>query len=454
MNYEDFLSVKTQAGADSGFPPVWMPDFLFDFQAEIVDWSVRKGRAAILADCGLGKTPMELVWAENVVRHTGGRVLLLTALAVSPQIVEEAEKFGVRVTRSGDGTAHPGITVTNYERLHFFNPADFAGVVCDESSILKSFDGRRRAEITVFMRKVPYRLLATATAAPNDYIELGTSSEALGYLGHMDMLNRFFKNDLNNSAQGRMRGEVIKWRFKGHAEVPFWRWVCSWARAVRKPSDLGYDDRAFILPPLIEREHLVDVNAKLDGMLFALPAVGLKEQREERRKTIADRCSKVAELVNGTGQPALVWCHLNEEGDLLERLIPDAVQVSGKDSDDEKESRMMAFAHGQARVLITKPKIGAWGMNFQHCNHVTFFPSHSFEQYYQGVRRCWRFGQKREVNVDIVTTEGERGILRNLQRKAEQADRMFGNLVAEMNAAIAIGRAAEYTKPQEIPAWL
>ena len=454
MNYEDFLSVKTQAGADSGFPPVWMPDFLFDFQSELVEWSVRKGRAAILADCGLGKTPMELVWAENVVRHTGGRVLLLTALAVSPQIVEEAEKFGVRVTRSGDGAAHPGITVTNYERLHFFNPADFAGVVCDESSILKSFDGRRRSEITVFMRKVPYRLLATATAAPNDYIELGTSSEALGYLGHMDMLNRFFKNDLNNSAQGRMRGEVIKWRFKGHAEVPFWRWVCSWARAVRKPSDLGYDDRAFILPQLIEREHLVDVNAALDGMLFALPAVGLKEQRDERRKTVADRCGKVAELVNGTGQPALVWCHLNEEGDLLERLIPDAVQVSGKDTDDAKESRMMTFAHGQARVLITKPRIGAWGMNFQHCNHVTFFPSHSFEQYYQGVRRCWRFGQKREVNVDIVTTEGERGILRNLQRKAEQADRMFGNLVAEMNAAIAIGRAADYTKTQKVPSWL
>ncbi len=454
QDYLDFLKLKTQSGADSGFPPVWMPDFLFDFQAELVDWSVRKGRAAILADCGLGKTPMELVWAENVARHTGGRVLLLTALAVSPQIVEEAEKFGVRVTRSGDGTAHSGITVTNYERLHFFNPADFAGVVCDESSILKSFDGRRRSEITVFMRKVPYRLLATATAAPNDYIELGTSSEALGYLGHMDMLNRFFKNDLNNSAQGRMRGEVIKWRFKGHAEVPFWRWVCSWARAVRKPSDLGYDDRAFILPQLIEREHLVDVNAALDGMLFALPAVGLKEQRDERRKTVADRCGKVAELVNGTGQPALVWCHLNEEGDLLERLIPDAVQVSGKDTDDAKESRMMAFAHGQARVLITKPRIGAWGMNFQHCNHVTFFPSHSFEQYYQGVRRCWRFGQKREVNVDIVTTEGERGILRNLQRKAEQADRMFGNLVAEMNAAIAIGRAADYTKTQEVPSWL
>ncbi len=452
--YLEFLNVKVQGGADSGFAPVWMPSFLFDFQSALVDWAIRKGRGAIFADCGLGKTAMEFVWAENVVRKTGGRVLMLTPLAVAPQMIEEAEKFDVRVTRSSDGTAHPGITITNYERLHFFNPADFAGVVCDESSILKSFAGARRSEITVFMRKVAYRLLATATAAPNDYIELGTSSEALGYLGHMDMLNRFFKNDLNNSAQGRMRGEVIKWRFKGHAEQPFWRWVCSWAMAIRRPSDLGCDDARFVLPPLTEREHLIDINAPLEGMLFAMPAVGLKEQRDERRKTVQDRCEKVADLVNDTGQPALVWCHLNDEGDLMERLIPDAVQVSGKDSDDAKESRMMAFAHGQARVLITKPKIGAWGMNFQHCNHVTFFPSHSFEQYYQGVRRCWRFGQKREVGVDIVTTEGESGVLSNLQRKAAQADRMFGNLVQEMNSAIAIEKAGGFAKRMEVPSWL
>ena len=452
--YLEFLNVKVQGGADSGFAPVWMPPFLFDFQAALVEWAVRKGRGAIFADCGLGKTAMEFVWAENVVRKTGGRVLMLTPLAVAPQMVEEADKFGVRVTRSSDGTAHPGITITNYERLHFFNPADFAGVVCDESSILKSFAGARRSEITVFMRKVAYRLLATATAAPNDYIELGTSSEALGYLGHMDMLNRFFKNDLNNSAQGRMRGEVIKWRFKGHAEQPFWRWVCSWAVAIRSPSDLGFDDARFVLPPLSEREHLIDINAALDGMLFAMPAVGLKEQRDERRKTVQDRCEKVADLVNNTGQPALVWCHLNEEGDLLERLISDAVQVSGKDTDDNKERRMMDFAHGQARVLITKPKIGAWGMNFQHCNHVTFFPSHSFEQYYQGVRRCWRFGQRRGVNVDIVTTEGERGVLSNLQRKAAQADRMFCSLVQEMNSAISIEKAGGFAKSMEVPSWL
>lgn len=453
MDYQDFLEHKTQFYGDSGFSPVWMPDWLFDFQAALVEWSIRKGRAAIFADCGLGKTPMELVWAENIARKTGGNVLILTPLAVSHQAVHEAQKFGIDAQRSADGAAHR-ITIANYERLHYFNPSDFAGVVCDESSILKSFDGKRRGEITVFMRKMQYRLLATATAAPNDYIELGTSSEALGYLGHMDMLNRFFKNDLNNSAQGRMRGEVIKWRFKGHAELPFWRWVCSWARAIRRPSDLGFSDDRFILTPLIEKEHLVESNSLADGMLFALPAAGLKEQREERRRTVEERCEKVAELVANTGQPALVWCHLNEEGDLLERLIPDAAQVSGADSDDKKEDRMMAFADGRARVLITKPKIGAWGLNFQHCAHITFFPSHSFEQYYQGVRRCWRFGQKRSVHVDLVTTEGELGVLRNLQRKAERADRMFSSLVAEMNAAIAIDRAAQFTSTIEVPQWL
>ena len=454
MDYHSFLDYKAQLEGNHGFAPVWLPEFLFDFQSELVEWALLKGRAAIFADCGLGKTIMELVWAENVQRHSGQRVLLLTPLAVTAQIAADAAKFGIAAEVSRDGTPRNGITITNYEKLHLFTPADFGGVVCDESSILKSYNGKTRGIITEFMRKLKYRLLATATAAPNDFVELGTSSEALGYLGHMDMLNRFFKNDLNNSAQGRMRGEVIKWRLKGHAELPFWRWVCSWARAVRKPSDLGFDDARFILPPLVEREHLVDVSEVADGFLFALPAVGLKEQRDERRRSIGERCEKVAELVNGTGQPALVWCHLNDESDALEDAIPDAAQVSGSMSDDDKESRLLAFARGDIRVLVTKPSIGAWGLNYQHCNHITFFPSHSFEQYYQGVRRCWRFGQQRPVTVDIVTTEGERGVLANLQRKAGQADKMFSNLVAQMNAAISIDRASRFTTQQEIPAWL
>ncbi len=453
-DYAAFLRFKSQIGADSGFAPVFMPDFLFDFQQSMVDWAIRKGRAAMFADCGLGKTAMGLTWASNVNRKTNRPVLYLTPLAVATQTVREADKFGIETVYARDGMKPGGILVTNYERLHHFSPGDFSGVVCDESSILKSFAGERRGEITAFMRQVPYRLLQTATAAPNDYIELGTSSEALGYMGYMDMLNRFFKNDLNNSAQGRMRGEVIKWRLKGHAEQPFWRWVCSWARAMRRPSDLGFDDSRFNLPPLVEAEHLVEAQTLADGMLFAMPAVGLKEQREERRRTVKERCETVAALVNKTGEPALVWCHLNEEGDMLESLIPDAVQVSGSDSDDKKEGRLEDFSQGRARVLITKPKIGAWGLNFQHCNHVTFFPSHSFEQYYQAVRRCWRFGQKRPVKVDIVTTEGERGVMKNLQRKATQADEMFSRLVAEMNNALAIERANNMTKELEIPSWL
>ena len=463
--YQEFIEQKTQLGSMDGFDPLWIPDFLFDFQRAMVDWAIRKGRGAIWEDCGLGKTIQELVWAQNVVMKTNRAVLLLTPLAVCYQTAAEAGRFGIEAYLSRQAPAvpiKPGIYITNYERLHYFNPSDFAGVVCDESSILKSYDGKRRSEITEFMRKVPYRLLATATAAPNDYIELGTSSEALGQLGYMDMLGRFFKNDQGNAIKTRVfrqgqrnfaqLDEAAKWRFKGHAEQQFWRWVCSWARAIRKPSDLGFDDAAFTLPPLVETEHMVSASTIAPGFLFSLPAVGLEEQREERRRTVDERCAKVSELVK-TGKPALVWCHLNDEGDLLAK-IPDTVQVSGKDSDDSKEEKFIAFTEGKIRVLVTKPKIGAWGLNFQHCSHVTFFPSHSFEQYYQGVRRCWRFGQQKPVQVDIVTTEGEQEVLKNLQRKAGAADRMFANLVEQMGSAIAIDKNVKFTKKEEVPSWL
>jgi hypothetical protein len=462
-SYQTFLESKSQNDNLFGFAPSSLPDFLFPFQQSLVDWALRKGRAAHFADCGLGKTPMSLVWSEQIVRRENRPVLILTPLAVSAQTVREGEKFGIEVKRSGDGKAHKGIVVTNYERLHYFNPLDFCGVVCDESSILKSFDGARRGEITEFMRKMPYRLLCTATAAPNDYIELGTSSEALGQLGYTDMLMRFFKNDQNTIQP--MRKHILgrnfqtpppmveKWRFKGHAEIPFWRWLCSWARAVRKPSDLGFEDGAFVLPPLIEHEHLIESSTVPNGMLFSVPAIGLKEQRDERRRTIQERCEKIASLVD-TDDAALVWCHLNDEGDLLEKIIPDAHQVSGDDSDEAKEEKFLAFANGQIRVLVSKPKIGAWGLNFQRCAHVTFFPSHSFEQYYQGVRRCWRYGQTRPVRVDVVTTEGEKNVLANLQRKAQAADKMFSNLVAEMNHALEIDRRVEYPQSAEVPAWL
>ncbi len=306
-------------------------------------------------------------------------------------------------------------------------------------------------------------MLTTATAAPNDYTELGTSSEALGALGYTDMLTRFFKNDQNTIKPMTYRHhgqnfakleDAAKWRFKGHAEQPFWRWVCSWARAMRKPSDLGFDDDRFVLPELIERDHLVESKKIAPGMLFSLPAVGLKEQREERRRTIEERCEMNAALVNDTGEQALVWCHLNDEGDYLETIIPDAVQISGSDSDEKKEEVFIGFATGKIRVLITKPKIGAWGLNFQSCAHVTFFPSHSYEQYYQGVRRCWRFGQTRPVRVDVITTEGEKEVMKNLQRKAKAADKMFADLVANMNEAQAIDRSVSFNQQERMPAWI
>ncbi len=454
MDYAKFLDDKTHSANDFGFAPIVVPDALYDFQKHLLDWSLRRGRAAVFADCGLGKTPLQLAWAENVVRKENKPVLIIAPLAVSAQTVREGEKFGIECHRSRDGKIKDGINITNYEQLHRFNTADFVGVACDESSIIKHFSGATQLAVTEFMRKTPYRSLWTATAAPNDYIELGTSSEVLGQLGHMDMLNRFFKNDLHNSASGRYHGEVIKWRFKGHAELPFWKWVCSWARAIRKPSDLGFEDRRFVLPRLIEEEHLIEDIEPADGFLFQLPAVGLAEQRQERRRTVEDRCEKVASLVNGTGKPALVWCHLNDEGDLLEELMPDCVQVAGSDSDDSKEERLLAFSNGQARVLVTKQKIAGWGMNWQHCAHVACFPSHSFEQFYQSIRRCWRFGQKNPVKVDIITTEGEKNIMRNLRRKSEQADKMFFHLIEEMNKAIGIKTGTAFDKKEEVPSWL
>lgn len=460
MGYAEFVASKLQLESQGGFEPLWMPEFLFDFQRDLVAWALRKGRSALFEDCGLGKTPQQLVWAENVVRRANRPVLVLTPLAVASQTVREGDKFGIEVYRSHSGEIRPGVNVTNYERLHHFSPHDFAGVVCDESSILKSFDGTTRKAITEFLRTVPYRLLCTATAAPNDYVELGTSSDALGYLGFMDMLSRFFKNARNNASLGRAwsnaGGGQPQWRFRGHAEGPFWRWVSSWARALRRPSDIGFDDGPFALPPLQEREHIVRAVKPRDGMLLSIPAFGLAEEREERRRTLRERCEMVAALVSDTGQPAVCWGHLNDECDIIERLVPGAVQVSGRDADDEKEEKFAAFSSGQARVLVTKPIIGAWGLNWQHCAHMTSFAGHSFEQYYQSVRRFWRFGQTRPVVVDHVLSDGEHRVIANLQRKAEQADRLFAELARNTQGELAIARGVgfNHTNEERVPTWL
>lgn len=369
MDYAAFLKAKELAIKPAGFKPLFLPDSLFDFQRHLVDWSVRLGRAAIFADCGLGKSLMQLTWAENVVRKTKGRVLILAPLAVSRQTVTEGEKFGIKVTRSAKGELHKGIVVTNYERLQYFDPKDFAAVVCDESSILKNSDGKYRKQITQFMAKVPYRLLCSATPAPNDFMELGTSSEALGVMGRNQMLGMFFTNGGESTQQ---------WRLKGHAKRRFWQWMAGWARAVRRPSDIGFPDGKFILPPLNTYRHYVPTKRESYN-LTPYVAVTLADQKQERRETLRERCELVASLVP-KNRPALVWCHLNDEGDLLEELIPDAMQVSGSDSDEDKEERLVGFSKGDFRVLVTKPKIAGFGLNWQHCSDVFYFPSHCYDE--------------------------------------------------------------------------
>ena len=450
-DYQTFLERKSQIGGNSGFEPTFMPDYLFPFQKSLVTWAVQKGKAAIFADCGLGKTPMQLVWAQNIVEKTNRTVLILSPLAVGAQTVKEGAKFGIECAQSRSGKVVSKITITNYENLGHFDPSDFSGVVCDESSILKNFDGATKAAVTEFSRQLPYRLLCTATAAPNDYHELGTSSEALGYLGYQDMLTRFFKEDVAKDYLGWGRKT---YRFRGHAEEPFWRWVCSWGRCCRKPSDLGFSDEGFTLPPLIEKEVVVKCSIARDGFLWAMPAIDLNEQREERRLTIDGRCDKGAEIAeNHKGQSA-IWCHLDAEADRMVKLLKDAKQVSGKMSVEEKEETLLAFQSGELEKIVIKPKIGCFGLNWQGCHSVITTVSNSWEQYYQLVRRCYRFGQKNPVTVSTITSEGEARVLANLRRKAEGASRMFDALSMHMNSSTAIARSEKFTRKENVPAWL
>lgn len=449
-NYRDFIQRKSQLAGCQGFKPTFEHPQAYGFQTFLVNWAIEQGRGAIFADCGLGKTLMQMTWAHNVNRETNKPVLIIAPLMVAVQTTEEAEKFGFEAERSLNGKFKGrAIVTTNYERLHHFDPEDFGGVVCDESSIMKNFDGSRKAEITEFMRLVRYRLLCSATPSPNDYIELGTSSEALGQLGYMDMLSMFFKNDEDSLHPMSMGSQ---WRFKTHAQKDFWRWVCSWARAIRKPSDIGFSDEGFSLPALLEREHVV-ASVVREGELFAMPATNLAEEREERRATIDARCQMAADLMSGP-EAGVAWCHLNQEADTLTAMIDGAVQVSGSDHDERKEEVFTAFRHGQIKKLVTKPKIAAYGLNWQHCNRMTFFADHSFEQYYQSVRRLWRFGQTRPVTVDVITTEGLAGVTKNLRRKADAAEGMFATMVEQMNDALTLKRFHEHTNKQEVPAWL
>ena len=448
--------MKQQGGNASGFEPTFIPDCMFPFQEHLITWAIRQGRAALFEDCGLGKTLQELVFAENCVRQTNRPALILTPLAVAAQTVREADKFGIDAKVSRNGKPAANITVTNYESLHRFDESDFAAVIGDEISCLKAFDGKRRKQVTRFMSKMKYRLGGTATAAPNDFIELGTISEALGEMTQSDMLGTFFLSSDKKRHSLFKEGDFwnrAKYFFRAHAEQPFWKWVCSWARAIRRPSDIGFDDDRFLLPELIVNQQVVETKFRFSGELFVRIARTLKEQREERKRSMQDRCERVAKLVDHN-EPALVWCQYNEEGDILERMIPGSVQVAGRNSDEEKAERLNGFATGDFRVLVTKPKIGAFGMNYQHCGHQTFFPSHSFEQWYQCVRRSLRFGRVGPVRVDVVATEGESGVTDNLQIKQAKADEMFAQLVRFMNDAQKVTLVDKYTNKMGVPQWL
>lgn len=435
MEYQQFLSSKKHTLGDHGFEPTWMPEGVFDFQEKIIQKSVRKGRIGVFADTGLGKTLIQIAIAENVIRHTNKRVLILTPLAVAFQFINEANRVGVfDIGHSKDGKLANKITVCNYERLHLLNPDDFVCVMLDESSILKNFAGKTRDQIVAFIKRVPYRFLSTATPSPNDFIELGNSSEALGYMGYMDMLTKFFKSN-QNSVDSNNRNIGEKFYLKPHAERDFFAWVNQWSIMVKKPSDLGCKDVGYELPALHVNRHMVQ-NSKtwvIEGQesLFAMPAKSMTEVREEQKITVVERCEKAIDLAKG--KTSVYWCNLNEESKMLSSMDKDAVEIIGGMSIDQKEEILVSFAKGEIDRLITKAKMTSMGLNWQHCNHTVFFPTWSYEQYYQAIRRFWRFGQKQEVTCDMVISEGQERVMEALEQKTQKAIELYGNLVANAN---------------------
>ncbi len=455
IDYESFVHSKRHVLGEFGFEPVWIPDGAFDFQQNIIARAVRKGRIGVFADTGLGKTMMQLAFAENVVRKTNKRVLILTPLAVAFQFLDEASRIGVGdIAHSKDGRLTAKITVCNYERLHLLNPDDFGCVMLDESSILKNFNGKTRDQIIAFIKRVEYRVLSTATPSPNDFIELGNSSEALGYLGYMDMLGRFFKSN-QGSVDSNNRNIGEKFYLKPHAEKDFFAWVNQWSVMVKKPSDLGFSDAGYDLPALHTNRHIVrnDNTWCIEGQqsMFAMPAASMTEVREEQKLTVRERCERAVELAHG--KTSVYWCNLNDEGELLGQLDPEAVEITGGMSIDRKEELLAAFAQGEIKRLITKAKMTSMGLNWQHCNHTVFFPTWSYEQYYQAIRRFWRFGQKREVTCDMVISEGQERVLEALEQKTQKAIDLYANLVECANRQYS-HTAKEFSKPLSVPEFL
>jgi len=456
--YHQFLARKAIIDPPTGLDVVPdLPEAMFPFQRDIVRWALKRGRAAVFAGTGLGKSLMELSWADAVCRSTGRKVLHLAPLAVSAQMVREADKFGIDARQVATGAdVQPGVSITNYQKLDHFDLSEFGGVILDESSILKSSDGKFRTRLIEQCSDIPFRLAATATPAPNDFMELGNHAEFLGVMSYTDMLATFFVHD---------GGDTRSWRLKGHAEDEFWRWMASWAVMLRKPSDLGYADNGYDLPPLEYVQHTVGVDYRPSsetGFLFPMQAASLSERIAARRDTVAERVA-MAVKVTPADRPFVWWCNLNSESEALAKAIPGAVELRGSDSEADKERKLIDFAEGRIRVLVTKPSICGFGLNWQHCADTGFVGlNDSWEQLYQSVRRFWRFGQTKPVTVHMIAAETEGAVVANLRRKEFDADRMAASMVRHMAdlSSIEIRGATrdrgDYrpTQPLILPKWI
>lgn len=409
--YRSFLENKSVDFTSSGFVTDNLNNGLFGFQKDIVKWALAKGRAAIFADCGLGKTFMQLEWAYKVYEREGGNILILAPLSVAEQTKQEGKKFGIDVNVCQTWSdIKEGINITNYEKLKYFKNVEFTGVVLDESSILKSFTGKTRNELINMFCKVPFRLACTATPAPNDYMELGNHAEFLGVMGRNEMLSMFFTHDGGNTS---------KWRLKGHAEGIYWQWLSSWAVVISNPQDLGYECEGYELPNLSINQIIVDGDDVINEPMT------LTQRRQARRATLTQRCQSAADLVNNSDEQWLVWCDLNDESSALSSMINDCVEVRGSDKPEHKQKSMIGFSNGSIKCLVTKPSIAGFGMNWQQCRNMIFVGlSDSYEAYYQAVRRCWRFGQEQSVNVYIVISSLEGAVKENIERKQAYSDKM------------------------------
>jgi hypothetical protein len=453
--YLKFLEGKRHSIGEFGFNANYIPEIAFDFQKFIIEKAVRKGRMAIFADTGLGKTLIQLSIAKNIIDHTNKNVLILTPLAVAFQFIVEAEKLGIcDIEYSKDGKSTKKIVICNYERLHYFDPKDFVGVILDESSILKNFDGKIKGQVTAFIKKVPYRFLSTATPSPNDFIELGTSSEALGYLGYMDMLTKFFKNN-QNSIDSNNRNIGEKFYLKPHAEKDFFAWVNQWSIMVKMPSDIGFSNDRYALPQLIVNKHVIQNQSLLDAsgqiQIFTPIAKSMTEVRHEQKQTEEKRCAKAVELA--AGKTSVYWCNTNNESEILKQSDAEAVEIIGSQSIEKKEEILMAFSRGEIKRIITKAKMTSFGLNWQHCNHSVFFPTWSYEQYYQAIRRFWRFGQKKDVTIDIVISDGQTRVMEALQQKTDKAIQLYKNLTENVNREFTI-TSKEFSKEIIKPSFL